>query len=465
MTLSPPTEALHFRGKTLTPESPRPLHLPELANIPVLQNQMDPVFNDTSTYESHQDKPSDSALPGLGSAIRDYAGDSLQPSTYIQSNEGGRGDMSTVNGTGAAGTGSYSSLDVEQGSGNEGTSTAQNLLSSNNFTSDLPETSDQRSAAQGSSAPFQTDPNPLLDHSVDTSSENAPQYPQIQSASSEAAHPTFGLSDTQNTTIAALQDREYGDGSQARGEGVEAAETPNEGVNYQTLLDNLSPSAATAPYVSGITAATTTVPTDESNIPQTATERSLPTPAGLPPRPPPQEKPAIHPNYAATDSIRSFHNLHTQNSNVPTSYQSQTSNYWPQATLPPLIAAAGAPGTSSAPNGLLPPPLATFQQSQHPVLQQQSPSTPSYRQRDRLDSPATKGSASADGDDDTPWGPDVQRKYDEFLREERAYVTEGLWDRFPPGSRLFVGKPRPRMSPSQTLTTCRKPSDREGDQA
>jgi hypothetical protein len=54
MTSNSPDEAIHFRGKTLTPESPRPLHIPEPSNIPVLENQMDPVFNDTSTY----DKPS-----------------------------------------------------------------------------------------------------------------------------------------------------------------------------------------------------------------------------------------------------------------------------------------------------------------------------------------------------------------------------------------------------------------------
>lgn len=51
MTPESPDEALHFRGKTLTPESPRPLHVAEPTSIPVLQNQMDPVFNDTSTYE------------------------------------------------------------------------------------------------------------------------------------------------------------------------------------------------------------------------------------------------------------------------------------------------------------------------------------------------------------------------------------------------------------------------------
>ncbi|KAJ5240146.1 RNA-binding protein (Nab3) [Penicillium chermesinum] len=50
--------------------------------------------------------------------------------------------------------------------------------------------------------------------------------------------------------------------------------------------------------------------------------------------------------------------------------------------------------------------------------------------------PARPGKGS---DDDSPWGPEVQKKYDEFLHDERIYVTEGLWDRFPIGSRLFVG--------------------------
>jgi hypothetical protein len=46
-------------------------------------------------------------------------------------------------------------------------------------------------------------------------------------------------------------------------------------------------------------------------------------------------------------------------------------------------------------------------------------------------------------DADVRWGPDVQKKYDTFLAEERNYVTEGQWDRFPNGSRLFIGKQAP----------------------
>jgi hypothetical protein len=44
-----------------------------------------------------------------------------------------------------------------------------------------------------------------------------------------------------------------------------------------------------------------------------------------------------------------------------------------------------------------------------------------------------------EGDGEAAWGPDMQKTYDEFLHNERIYVSEGLWDRFPPGSRLFVG--------------------------
>ncbi len=41
---------------------------------------------------------------------------------------------------------------------------------------------------------------------------------------------------------------------------------------------------------------------------------------------------------------------------------------------------------------------------------------------------------------DAKWVPAVEKIYDEFIADERMYVTEGLWDRFPLNSRLFIGK-------------------------
>lgn len=78
MTPNSPDEAIHFRGKTLTPESPRPLHIPEPSNIPVLENQMDPVFNDTSTYEKLASNPSEEqhSQPNPDNAIYKTVNDS-----------------------------------------------------------------------------------------------------------------------------------------------------------------------------------------------------------------------------------------------------------------------------------------------------------------------------------------------------------------------------------------------------
>jgi hypothetical protein len=40
----------------------------------------------------------------------------------------------------------------------------------------------------------------------------------------------------------------------------------------------------------------------------------------------------------------------------------------------------------------------------------------------------------ADGEDD------YQRKWDQFIADERQYMSEAKWDRFPEGSRIFIGK-------------------------
>ncbi|KAJ9481296.1 hypothetical protein VN97_g12192 [Penicillium thymicola] len=73
----------------------------------------------------------------------------------------------------------------------------------------------------------------------------------------------------------------------------------------------------------------------------------------------------------------------------------------------------------------------------HPVLNQARISTKSATvilQVESLNCSPPEGV-----DDESPWGPKVQKKYDEFLHDERINVAEGLWDLFPMGSRLFVG--------------------------
>jgi hypothetical protein len=177
------------------------------------------------------------------------------------------------------------------------------------------------------------------------------------------------------------------------------------GVDFKALLDNLSAASnIPAPSVGGTPGQSFDAGFSES--------ASMNNGANLPPRPPPQEKPATHPNYAPSDDIRSYH-PHSQK-NPSASYRSQ----------------AGSTGAVGA-NGLPPPPTPSFQQNSGDEAQ--SPTAPvagnsdEPRQKDRL------------ADEDVQWGAEVQKLYDEFLQSERMYVTEGQWDKFPPNSRLFIG--------------------------
>ncbi|OOF96641.1 hypothetical protein ASPCADRAFT_206825 [Aspergillus carbonarius ITEM 5010] len=376
MTPSSPDEALHFRGKTLTPESPRPLHVAEPARIPVLQNQMDPVFNDTSTYEKSE------AFLG-NTSLRAHPND---PTSF-------RGPY--------AGPGEV-----------RGTTGAVQV-------------------------PEQPPPRQPPPHTQDPASLLAPPLPDVHSSSSHAAQNIPSASEVDHavaswTTPSAPPNRLD---SQSKSDD----NTGEDGVDFQNLLDNLPPSS-TAPSAPAVSE-TAPLSADVSALPPAGTdEDALQSALGLPPRPPPQAKPSIHPNYNASDDIRSYHHLPPNSSNAqpspPASYAAQQSNYQSGLGLPSL-AAAGAPGTSSGASALPPPPVPSFQQSSPSASESQDPPVPANNKNGRSERSTARQPKSAD--EDTPWGPDVQKKYDEFLHDERIYVTEGLWDRFPPGSRLFVG--------------------------
>ncbi|KAJ5103709.1 hypothetical protein N7532_004238 [Penicillium argentinense] len=402
MTPDPPDEALHFRGKTLTPESPRPLHIPEPANIPVLENQMDPVFNDTSTYD-RSDAPQVSfptlhtqdgwsAAPGgegVGPGSSQDAGSLHGP----QSGNPAMNDLS-VSGD------SYSSIPA-------GTAQASNM----NAGISLPN-------AKPSHAP------PVVPGSQGFATMGA-----IDNAGNPVGLSTFpgrldedskGNHDTTATTAAGTE-MESNSGAGATG------------VNFQTLLDNLSHRSATA--------TTGAAPSLEegSSLHQATQDESLQpslssaqdTQSLNHPRPPlhPSNQP---PNYH-DDSA--YHLLPpAQNPAYATTASNQAHQSFPS------MPSGGPPGAGSGVGALPPPPVASFQQnnSSSGAESQTSQEAPAQTaKKGRPDKPAARPGKGAD--DDSPWGPEVQKKYDEFLHDERVYVTEGLWDRFPVGSRLFVG--------------------------
>ncbi|KAJ4365919.1 nuclear polyadenylated RNA-binding protein 3 [Neocucurbitaria cava] len=172
-------------------------------------------------------------------------------------------------------------------------------------------------------------------------------------------------------------------------------------VDVQALLDSLTPAANNAP--SGQYASPMSAQSVQSQ--PNASASSLPATSNLPPRPPAQDKPVTHPNYNPNDDIRSFH-PHSQR----------------------------APNTQQRGNGQLPPlnmQRQDFAAGSRPPAQ--SPTTPGQAQRQ----PGQR--SETPDDEDIRWPPEVNRKYEEFLDQERKFVTEGQWDQFPMGSRLFIG--------------------------
>ena len=194
--------------------------------------------------------------------------------------------------------------------------------------------------------------------------------------------------------------------------------------NIQALLDNLIASASSAPATGSnppISASTTTAAPHLPSPAESQTPISaLPT-VGLPARPPPQDEPSMHPNYAAGQNIRSYHLPPPSNAAQAAGGQNQTA-----LQTPPNVIGS---------NGLQPPPLASFQQPEDPVqtthdgqamLQNDSPNVTRPP-----GSPSEAQAVQSDSDHD--------QAYQDFLRAEASYVAEGTWDRFPQGSRLFVG--------------------------
>ncbi|KAJ5760405.1 hypothetical protein N7520_007561 [Penicillium odoratum] len=366
MTPSSPDEALHFRGKTLTPESPRPLHLPEPSNIPVLQNQMDPVFNDTSTYERTVD---------------------FQPPQVRDGwfGEGGRGQGHTHDSGSLRGS-------------QPGNPVMNDMPVSTDFYHSYPSTVQ--------SGHMNVNPN------AHTQTHAPPVVPAQGFA-------TTSEIDSSANTGAASRLPEHLDN------GKHHADSSVAGVNLQNLLDNLShlppsnvASGAPLPEDSSLHQA----PKDGPHHIQGGSMQPLP-------------EPPAQTIYISNDD-GTYH--HPSALATPPTHPTQPSNN--AQSYSQSMALGGAPGT--VPAGSFPPPPASFPTPTSGGGSQTSQEASQASRKTRIDKQTGRLIKGTD-DDDAPWGPEVQKKYDEFLHDERVYVTEGLWDRFPMGSRLFVGESFP----------------------
>ncbi|KAL8681279.1 MAG: hypothetical protein Q9186_002590 [Xanthomendoza sp. 1 TL-2023] len=406
--------AQYFRGKTLTPESPAPLHIPEPSHIPVLQNQIDPVFNLTST---HIAQPPTSAVPMDPEIVSSHSGSSQGPQANPEA-------TSLTNGTIDLG-GASKRHEPDQGDRDYVLAFDDEDSVEEEDTNSFPNHSSTSAAQPSASVPIHNSlsPHPSNARSSSVLNETQESLPETSQTSLAVLQPAHNVAVTEHQESPDDSDDQMHDS----------------GVNYQALLDNLTPSTATAPSAENVTSVTTAAPSTEPNVPRPSSAdtpiSTLPLPPGLPPRPPPQEKPAIHPNYTTGEDIRSYHFPHVPNTTTPNTTTSQANNPLKpvQALNHPL-----PPNASVGSNGLPPPPLATFQQP--PSKTAPGPITPRLRQTGDSTKLADRESvAQESSQDEAPWPPQLEDLYGVFLNEEAVYVAEGVWDRFPAGSRLFVG--------------------------
>ncbi|KAI9809653.1 MAG: hypothetical protein M1825_000085 [Sarcosagium campestre] len=444
---SPPPEEPEFHGKTLSPASPIPVHMPD-ASIPVLANQIDPIFNDTATHLNPQ-KASETTASTSG--VTDAVLHASQAGQHLASQS------------------------IEVASGDHENGVLQTAAAFSQSTSSVGESDPARPFAgvEGGHEIISTAPSPPEAALESLTASTLPDATvPIEDPPTVSAESVPSPQRPASTERAASSDNVHGQA------GVSHPLPPFEGnskdvpsgVNIQALLDSLLPSAseftATAaptsteplkdnrsrvPSVNADTAASSIQATSSISSPTVSKSplTGLPSSKTLPPRPPPQEKATVPRGSASQEDIRTFHR-YNQPSGGPSSFHLPPSSssqplttYRPLHPLPSTVVAAGAPGTASQPipSSLPPPPVATFQKPPSTTApSQQSPTVGQYRQRDEIGRKVTRSVTSADEEEDQePWGPDIQKIYDEFLADERAYVTEGQWDRFPPNSRLFIG--------------------------
>lgn len=332
-----PVQSIEDR-EMLSPVSPHPVHVAEPSDIPVLKNQMDPVFNSTDAHTSH------SALNGLSLGGLPYSLGS-SPSWMEQQPQSQHFSMSSTSAT-------------------------------DNTNDSIP------SSSSSSSSSLTID---VLQNAPSSAIANFGNGNVPDTSGTNGVMMNTSLVTTDSTSVSPPKTHSYSLPSNL----------PNN-VDLQALLTKLSPSvhqqSVSSQIAQAAITATATAPVSAhaSSLSQ-ARVPSLPQPpmqAPVPSQPPAQNHQTTHP-------------------------------------LPPPPATSavnGAPGHIGHPAGYpasLPPP-------------------PNFNQH-RQQAPASPTGTEDNEEDNRPFTIEEEEAYERFLSDERDYVTQGQWDRFPAGSRLFIG--------------------------
>jgi hypothetical protein len=377
----PPEDAyVQSEISLLSPASPKPIHVPQPTNIPVLDKMMDVGFNQTEIHMS------DPAMHNT----------ELRPDAWRDPNEEANGNDSPFSTGGEA----------VQSSNNDNTESAANSNQTDSGGAHDDATASGAAFSNGNSYEANSHLNTSDPSSMPSTSDPTPTVDAAESAPTADATPSHASAvDISNQTQPTP---------------LPTHDAPADG----TADGSTAATVAQSPSQSQIQPPVNATPTNDSSI-QPAPSLGAPS-AGLPPRPPPQEQPLMNQNYVHAQNLRDFHphaslpaaqsHAHANSSgNAANAFVSPTQSHSHLGNFSQTQQQPAPPGTASS--VATPYPQAT---------QHRSPSTAESRRE-------------AFNEDDQPWTADIQRKYDHFLDEERRYVNEARWDQFPPGSRLFVG--------------------------
>lgn len=420
--MSFPPEDPEERTSTLSPVSPKPMQVPAPSNIALLENQMDPNFDGGELDQQQAShNPVDRPQTGAQSSMATHQGAKVE-NAPSQASEAGHDPTplvpATDNQSNSISTQNLANQSLEE----------PDVLSIIDSSNPL---GPSNATAQAESFPFFAVP----DTSTDPSNVNA--------FTSSAGQPN---GHNQPEPLPS-QPHAFND--------APTSSMPTS-IDIQALLDNLNaPSkASTAPTADAITA-TASQPAD-TGASETLLHPDKPTAAissngalppaapnasSLPPRPPSQTVPDESAVQEQLDSNKQNSIAVSENP-----HSSAESSFAPLAhAAPPPLPTAGAPGVLNASTSALPPPpLPSFQSSQSASFPASVPTVQNFAATSFgqlgavVSRPGEDVIGILDGEND-PWDRNTQRKYDDFLADERRYVLEGQWDKFPIGSRLFLG--------------------------
>lgn len=382
----------------LTPESPKPIHLSSPVLIPTLQDQADIL----------------SSMEPL--SFTDAVGVAPSAVDVSQPSNGAAGSVppaAPVNGSLAAADGSDGSHDMTGHHAGHEAQTAPDATGdhADEYAKafDSPPPADQDAFHDDESKPADTseayDPAKALS-ALDGTSTTAPELSPAHAAASAEEAATSSVPEPVAAVVTSRSDP-----------ATQPAQIP---VHESTVVSAAAPSAESAKpddgidiqaLVDKITAASETIQTSPVAPEDGPGPEAPPNPqTSLPPKPPASQQPT--PADLRAEELRRFQPNVPAAPNVPNVPATMSYSY---------PAPAAAPDATAAPY-TAPPHIHANPAGSLPVA-------PSY------------------GAPQMP-AADASQRYDDFLKEERKYVSEAKWDRFPEGSRLFIGE---SLRPSLTF--------------